>query len=528
MNIAGFHSGHECSYCVLEDGQIKIHAELERYIRQKEPFGDGLELLFKDRGADDIQYFTHSLCTWRGGIQNRHPNTYKDMYSYLSWNNGDFYAPGHHRGHAASAFFLSNLEESLIMTIDGGGREYLNEDVATVTFAIWHGKDTQITPLKMFTDDVFNIGAFWSSMTRDVFNLSVGYPKGHQAGTVMAMAALGDAKKYYDRIAKSRFIPWEYDYKYFVDEVNNSENPEQTKFDIAAGLQLATEDFIFDIIDRTIAHYPDKCTNLCLSGGVALNSVMVGKIAKKYNFKNIYIDPVPYDGGLPIGCALSVYHEILNQPRIYRDYNVMPYWGKLYNLEDVQTAIVAKLDLIDSKTAYNDDVIELLDQQKIIAVFGGGSESGRRALGNRSILADPRSKTMKDTINEKVKHRQWFRPFAPSILQEEVKNWFDKEVNSPYMSFVVNFLPEAKDKVPAVVHFDGSARVQTVGEKENRWYYNFLKQWYEKSGVPILLNTSFNDTEPIVETPTDAINCFLKTEIDYLYFFDYNILVERK
>jgi len=183
---------------------------------------------------------------------------------------------------------------------------------------------------------------------------------------------------------------------------------------------------------------------------------------------------------------------------------------------------------LNIKENINDkEIIELLCNQNIICVFGGSSESGRRALGNRSILADPRNNNMKDIINEKVKHRQWFRPFAPSILREEVKNWFEKDIDSPYMSFVLKFKEEVRDKVPAVVHFDGSGRLQTVTKNDNKWYYNFISKFKDKTGVPILLNTSFNDREPIVETPEDAIKCFKGTDIDYLYFYDYNILVSK-
>jgi len=161
-------------------------------------------------------------------------------------------------------------------------------------------------------------------------------------------------------------------------------------------------------------------------------------------------------------------------------------------------------------------------------VFGGGSESGRRALGNRSILADPRHSNIKDKINTKVKHREWFRPFAPSILREEMKNWFKKDTNSPYMSFAIAIKENKTELIPAVAHFDGTARVQTVKEEDNKWYYNFIKKWNTKTGVPILLNTSFNDREPIVETPEHAVNCFMGTDIDYLYFRDYNILINKK
>jgi carbamoyltransferase len=162
-----------------------------------------------------------------------------------------------------------------------------------------------------------------------------------------------------------------------------------------------------------------------------------------------------------------------------------------------------------------------------VSVFGKGSESGRRALGNRSILADPRSPDMKNMINEKVKHRQWYRPFAPSILREEVKNWFKDDVSSPYMSFVVKFKDEVLEKIPAVLHFDNTARLQTVTKDDNPWYHNFLQLWNEKTGVPILLNTSFNDREPICETPSHAIDCFLRTNIDFLFFRDYQLLVSK-
>ena len=161
-------------------------------------------------------------------------------------------------------------------------------------------------------------------------------------------------------------------------------------------------------------------------------------------------------------------------------------------------------------------------------IFGGGSESGRRALGNRSILADPRNPGMKDMINEKVKHRQWFRPFAPSILEEHAGDWFDDYMESPYMSLVLNFKKEKQKLVPAVVHKDGTARLQTVKKNDNPWYHSFLEKWRDASGVPIILNTSFNDREPICETPAHAIDCFSRTEIDYLYFYDHGILVSKR
>ena len=219
---------------------------------------------------------------------------------------------------------------------------------------------------------------------------------------------------------------------------------------------------------------------------------------------------------------------MLRNPRIKGEDNGSPYLGELYTEEDVRAAIEGESDILKVQKATDTKVLNLIDKQQIVAVFGGPSESGRRALGNRSILVDPRSPTMKDHINARVKHRQWWRPFAPSILREEVSNWFVRDYDSPYMSFVNYFKEEVRDQVPAVLHADGSARLQTVTENDNAWYYGFLKKWQKKTGVPILLNTSFNDREPIVETPDDAIRCFVSTNIDYLYFYEYGILLSHK
>tara|TARA_Y100001938_G_scaffold133942_1_gene193864 strand:- start:1129 stop:1884 length:756 start_codon:yes stop_codon:yes gene_type:complete len=243
--------------------------------------------------------------------------------------------------------------------------------------------------------------------------------------------------------------------------------------------------------------------------------------------ENIYVCPVPYDAGLAIGAAQYVYHHELGQPRVHWHNNATPYLGRKYSRQEILNAIKGSgLHCEDSFSS--DSAAKLLSEEdNIISVFAGGSESGRRALGNRSILADPRSPKMKDIINEKVKHRQWFRPFAPSILREEVSNWFEKDIDCPYMTAVIKFKDSVKDKVPAVVHLDGTGRLQTVTEKDNPWYYNFIKKFKEYSGVPIVLNTSFNDREPIVETPEHAIACFSQTDIDYLYFADEELLVKK-
>ena len=256
---------------------------------------------------------------------------------------------------------------------------------------------------------------------------------------------------------------------------------------------------------------------------------MAGKIYDWFDdIESIYADPVPYDAGLTLGSARYLWHHVMNNPRIQWTDNATPYLGVTYKESEVESALKLYEDKVKiQRNISNEYIVDKLIDKHIISVFGGGSESGRRALGNRSILADPRHPETKDIVNERVKHRQWFRPFAPSILREHVRDWFTRDIDSPYMSFAIPFIKEKIDLVPAVVHFDGSARLQTVTKNDNEWYYNLISTFYKKTNVPILLNTSFNDREPIVETPANAIKCFLGTDIDFLYFRDYKILVTR-
>ena len=307
-----------------------------------------------------------------------------------------------------------------------------------------------------------------------------------------------------------------------------AESSEQERLDIAAGLQSCTETIVRDIVTQYLKQYNHK--NLCLAGGVVLNSVMSGKMFDWFDgiVEDIYMCPVPYDAGLAIGAAQWVWHQVLDNPRIKWDTSPSAYLGESYSTQDIYTSLEEFGDVISYRKTDDQDVLQHLSKKKIVSVFGGGSESGRRSLGNRSILADPRHSDMKDLINEKVKHRQWYRPFAPAILKKDVKDWFVRDIDSPYMGFVIKYKEGVSDKIPAVVHYDGSGRLQTVTEKDNKWFYQLLTAWKEKTGIPILLNTSFNDREPIVETPTDAIKCFLKTQIDYLYFFDEGLLVEKR
>ena len=526
MKIAGFCSSHDCSYCILDDGIPIIHNELERFTREKEPMGDGIQFMFDNEDTvDDITHFTHCFDTWNGGITERFPKTFEQMSNIVKKNNGNYYVPGHHMSHAANAFFSSNYDESLIFTIDGGGRDYgANNEMIITAFTVWEGKGNKISEVDITHYGNINIGGLWTAVTEAAFGLSAGYPKGNQAGTIMAMSCLGDPK-YVDLFLNANLINTRVDYSYLKEIINRSE---KDSFDVAASLQLATEIYTKNLLTKYIQRYPHY-EYLCLAGGVVLNSVMVGKMYDWFpHIKGIYIPPVPYDAGLSLGSCQYVWHQILDNPRIKWDDNKTPYLGRCYSKNEIDNAINERSEELISVVSNDDKIVDLLSEgDNVISIFNKESESGRRALGNRSIIADPRNPNMKDILNRKVKYRQWFRPFAPSILRQFVSEWFERDVSSPYMTKVVKFKDDVIGKVPAVTHYDNTARLQTVTEKDNSWYYNLINKFYVKTGVPILLNTSFNDREPIVETPQHAINCFLKTNIDYLYFPEYKILVKK-
>ena len=549
MRIAGLYNWHDGGYAVLEDGVVSEHIEFERYTRVKESGGDSLQYLKENYleknniGIEDIDYFVSAypdtnLAAGGGSTFSTHETVPKDKITFYP----------HHLCHAAHAFFSSNFKDALILTIDSEGLE----DEGAVSTCGWIASDTKINKEFSILGNQLSIGKLWGRCTRFIFKLSSGYPRGHQAGSVMAMAALGDPEKYYNEFfmmatkdfpyvshtppgyKRGVYVPPEEDVIHpYLDRFRKiAEESEQEKFNMAAALQKVSEDILFNLIKQMHAQTSAKgfnTKNICLAGGVSLNSVFAGKIVD--NFKgvidNVFIPPVPYDGGLSIGACQYHWHSVLGNPRDEEVF-VSPYLGEQYTAEDVESAIQEEKNNIEIKRKVKvDQCVDLIVDNKIISIFQGKSESGRRALGNRSILANPISPDMKNLINEKVKHRQWYRPFAPSILEDHGEEWFENFFPSPYMSFVFKFKEDKFGKAPAVEHFDKSARLQSVSRSQNKNYYNIIESFYEKTGVPILLNTSFNDREPIVENPKDAIKCFLSTDIDYLYFVEHEILISK-
>jgi carbamoyltransferase len=301
--------------------------------------------------------------------------------------------------------------------------------------------------------------------------------------------------------------------------------------DIARSAQAMYEDALFNLLDSVYSK--DSCPFLCIAGGCGANSVANGKISQRTRFKRIYVQAASGDAGGALGSALDVWHTLNNTRCLPM---LTAYLGcsstndqiisLLQNQEIKRNLEVARctLEHLDDESIC-ERVSEELSNGLVVGWFEGRMEWGPRALGHRSILGDPRRADMKDILNKKIKRRESFRPFAPSILRESVKDWFLTDGDVPFMMQVFSIKEEKRKEIPAVTHVDGSGRLQTVTEKENKRYYQLIKYFYKKTGVPMILNTSFNENEPIVCTPKQALDCFLRTKMDILVME--NILIQR-
>ena len=453
----------------------------------------------------------------------------------------------HHLSHAASAFFPSPFDEAVVLTADGVG------EWATTTVAI--GKKNNLE-IKKGIHFPHSLGLLYSA-----FTYYLGFKVNSGEYKVMGLAPYGNPI-YVDRIKKVIDIKadgsFRLDQNYFNyatgltmtnnkfnnlfgQKPRNSVNEKITQFhmDIAASIQKVTEEIMISLAKSIRKEYGIK--NLCLAGGVALNCVANGKILQEKIFDNIWIQPAAGDAGGSLGAALALWYIDQGNKRLVNPNDDMKgsYLGTEFNQDDIEKELklmganfeIFKYEELIDKTA------ELLSTESAIGWFQGRMEFGPRALGSRSILADPRSDKMQKNLNLKVKFRESFRPFAPSILRQDLSEWFDMNVESPYMLLVANInsnkniemtneqkklfgidkLNIKRSKIPAVTHVDYSARVQTVTRETNNRYYDLILKFKEKTGCPVLVNTSFNVRgEPIVNSPIDAFNCFMGTELDYL------------
>lgn len=443
---------------------------------------------------------------------------------------------GHHEAHSSIAHYTNSSTNSLIITIDGGGIDFNPSNVTQLRRTCCSIGVGDHESHSIISCDDLDIGGNWSSMLK-LLGYQTGPPFGNQAGTLMAMAALGDPSKFYHELRQD----WLWSHKathagardvFYENYKHKLLSDKNLQFDLCAALQLCTEHVLFDKIRTSIETYSKLSgqahVNLCISGGSALNCSALGKIHQHFSdaITTLHSPFLPYDGGLGVGSCLKFLHNVLGVK--FGSTRYTPYLGNSYNVYEVKSALSKYVEDICYCTISDADVFDFISKGSVVALYQGRSECGRRALGNRSIVADPRIEGIKDQINMKVKHRQNFRPFAPAVLASHYNQIFHKNYDSPYMQLAVKFKDDYKLQYASVVHADGTGRVQVVNKENSPLFYTFLKGYYLSHGSPILLNTSFNDREPIVETPTDAIHTFLQTNIDYLYFRDYHIFVSKK
>ena len=590
LGISAFY--HDSAACVLKDGEIVAAAQEERFTRKKhDPSYPKNAINFvldysnlKLSEVDHIVFFEKPFLKFerlletyvgfapRGFVsfakampiwikeklfqKNLLFNKLKEHDKNYKSDKNIFFSD-HHLSHAASAFFPSPFEEAIILTADGVG------EWATTTVGV--GKNNHLE-IKKEIHFPHSLGLLYSA-----FTYYTGFKVNSGEYKLMGLAPYG--KPIYEEQVKQLIDikedgTFRLDQKYFnyatgLTMTSNkfdilfgqkprdpkNEKISQFHMDIAASIQKVTEEIMIKLSKALRKEYNIK--NLCLAGGVALNCVANGKILEEKIFDNIWIQPAAGDAGGSLGAAMALWHIEHGNIRKINPLDNMKgsYLGTEFSqlqIEEELKSVGANFETFDYENMI-DKTSDYLSNEKAVGWFQGRMEFGPRALGSRSILGDPRSDKMQRNLNLKVKYRESFRPFAPSVLREDLSNWFDINVDSPYMLLVANINPEKKiemsdeqkklfgieklnikrSEIPAVTHVDYSARVQTVSKNTNNRYYDLILKFKEKTGCPVIVNTSFNVRgEPIVNTPIDAFNCFMGTELDYLVIG--NCILDKK
>lgn len=548
---------HDSAAALLKDGKVIVAVEEERFSRKK--FDDdfpkmAIDYCLKNAGItpndlDAVAFYDKSILKFERLLDNYIAVAPRGMFSFVNtipkWIHkrlwvkneiknhlkgfsGEIIFPEHHVSHAAYAFFTSPFSESAILTIDGVG-EWTTTSYGTAV-------DNTIN----LTHDIgwpHSIGMFYSA-----FTYFLGFKVNEGEYKLMGLSSYGKPK-FYDLIMDNiidvkddgsiklnmKYFAFTYDKVMTNDNFaelfgtkvrNENSNIEQIHYDIGASAQLVLEEILLKMSFHI--HKETKQNNLCIAGGVALNGVANSRLLKEGPFDQIYIPPSPGDAGSAIGCAQYHYFSHMKNKRIIdNDPESMirnnVYLGPEYSENEIKSFLDShhivyeyfeRQDLLE-KTA------KLISEKNVVGWYQGRMEWGPRALGNRSILADPRDAGMKDVLNEKIKHRESFRPFAPSILEEHTSEYFEFNGPSPYMLFVSKI--KKPDLIPAVTHIDGTGRLQTVSRKVNTLYYDLINEFFKLTGIPVIVNTSMNVRgEPIINTPKQAFNMFLKTDMDYV------------
>ena len=453
---------------------------------------------------------------------------------------GAFHRIEHHVAHLASAYFVSPFDRAAVLSVDGLG------DFASAMWA--DGEGARLSP-RGATTFPHSLGMYYTALTQ-----YLGFWKFGDEYKVMGLAAYG-SPQYLDALRKivraDAGMKLRLNLDYFTHQrqgpemtwrdagttpvlgrlyserlekllgpARRADEPlEQRHRDLAASMQARLEEVLLAHVAELAARTNQKA--LCLAGGVAFNCVANGKMLERTPFERIYVQPAAGDAGLSVGAAFAVEHTVLGRPRAF----VMEHagWGPGFTRAQVARAIderVAGNNAVEVQELNEDASVDAAAREladgKILGWYQGRAEWGPRALGNRSILADPRRAEMKDILNQRIKHREMFRPFAPSILEEATGEYFERTHPSPFMTFAYSVRPEKRPVIPAPTHVDGTARLQTVGRRTNPLYWKLIRAFGERTGVPVVVNTSFNDNEPIVCRPEEALDCFLRTRMDVM------------
>jgi carbamoyltransferase len=556
---------HDVSACLVRDGEIAFAITKERVTREKHDSGFFDEVVEYCLDAEGITLDAVELVV-RNCYVMHIPDMekrlkYEDMPEYLDSsareraNRSRLTGPdtdrlvtlSHHMAHAYSAFAVSPYESGVVMVVDGVGsyaadvheegqlvegvnplaresESYFSFNGSTLTPI----KKVWLNPARGFLSDEFffmpGLGALYSRVSSYIFG------DWNKCGEVMGLAPFGrpnQIKPLLEITDDGELIinEWadEFDKPFFPDGEDDWEESAHVQHwqDLAWQIQHDTEKVM--VKRAQWLRETTGATNLCMAGGVALNCVGNGFVAREAGFENVWVQPAAGDDGIAIGCAYYGYLELLKKPRTY----VMEhaFLGREHSQDEIIEALssgVTRFEVVRKESGdICKEVAQLLADGNVLGWFQGRSEFGPRALGNRSIIADPRTHEMRDKLNKRVKHRQAFRPFAPIVLAERSDEIFEGSYESPYMLMAKNVRPEWRDRVAGIVHVDNTARIQTVTEATNARLYRLLKEFDAITGVPVLVNTSFNvKGEPIVEAPGDAIDCFLATGIDYLAIHD--------
>jgi carbamoyltransferase len=567
LGINAYHGG--ASACLIEDGRLIAAAEEERFKRVKYWAGfptEAIRYCLAEAGisAYDLDHigisrnpsahllkkvlYTLSKRPSFNLVRDRLANAAKvrDPRLVLAEALGldaaglkaAFHNVEHHRAHMASAFLVSPFDQAAILSVDGMG------DFVSTMWGVGRGNQFEVLGAVNFPH---SLGWLYTATSQ-----WLGFPKYGDEGKVMGLAPYGQPVyldqfrrivrlqrdgsfeldlDYFALDAKGSTMSWEdgapelgtlYSRKY-IDLFGPPRQPrtEITKHhqNVAASLQAMLEEAEFALVGKLQQETNQKA--LCMAGGVALNSAFNGKVLPYTDFEDIYIQPAAGDAGTALGVCYYIYHQVLGQPRGY----VMndAYTGPRYRNGSIKTEL-EKRGLSYEVLAEEELVkraAEIVANGDVLGWFQDRMEWGPRALGNRSIIADPRRDDMKDILNARIKHREKFRPFAPSILLESVGDYFDQTYPDPFMIKVYDVLPEKRSEIPAVTHVDGTGRLQTVDREHASLYWSLINAFREHTGVPVVLNTSFNENEPIVRTPAEAIDCFMRTKMDALAIGNY-------